>query len=239
MIEKSEKFQFIQEVMHSLENDFYSIEGAYQLLKKESGACRIAIETNNFPQYMRVLNDNTKIFKNRMANFHELIRCENGAFQTYTEAIDLRLLITKVIDHWEDLWAEKGINIRVKFAKDFPNEIESDQRRVFAIVENLLLNAISYSKSNGTVSIKIRKVGAVPGWTKKAWEIIVEDNGQGMTQEQIDAVLSYTVSERYCLEKYAGVGLLVTYLIVESIFKGNMFIDSREAGGTKIACSIP
>ena len=108
-------------------------------------------------------------------------------------------------------------------------KIKADPARIIQVITNLLDNAIKHTKS-GYISIKVFKVDG-------GQAISVSDNGEGMSEDEINKVFKGYTSENK--EPWRqGIGLYVSYQIVEA-HGGKIKITSTLNKGTTVTFCLP
>jgi two-component system sensor histidine kinase/response regulator len=126
----------------------------------------------------------------------------------------------------------KNISIEIKLKKN--HEAFCDEVSIHTVFRNLINNAIKFTPENGMVTIT-GKSGL------RYMEIIVEDNGVGMSNEVINKIL--IENEHYTSfgthnEKGTGLGLMIVKNFVQRN-KGILKIDSKEGVGSKFTIGLP
>lgn len=92
-----------------------------------------------------------------LATFNALLRISNiekGNQHYPFDAVDLQVVLEDVIELYEPLAEEKDIKIVASFTQSAP--ITAYRHLIFQMFANLLDNAIKYSPSGSTVSVKLR-----------------------------------------------------------------------------------
>jgi len=123
---------------------------------------------------------------------------------------------------------ETNINLNTSYVLDFDFNI------VNTVVRNLLSNAIKFSGENGKIKLYINQyIDYI--------EITVEDNGVGMTKEQVEILLDVNKSKtgiQNSNKKGTGFGI---NLCIELINKhnGEFIVESTPNVGTKITIVLP
>ena len=110
-----------------------------------------------------------------------------------------------------------------------------DRQRMTQVINNLLTNSMDFCpKMDGKINITLQTIG-------EDAEIIVEDNGLGMSEEQLSNVFTkfYQVDSSLT-RKYGGTGLGLSICkgIVEG-HEGTMKIESVIGKGTKVHIILP
>jgi signal transduction histidine kinase len=125
---------------------------------------------------------------------------------------------------------EKNIDIKTKVCEE---EIYLHIEEVWLnrLIYNLVDNAYKYTDEYGEIVIKLRK-------DKRKILLSIEDNGIGMTKEEIDKILEpfYRVDKSRSISGL-GLGLSIVKSIVEKL-DGNIKIVSKLGEGTKFTIEI-
>lgn len=122
-----------------------------------------------------------------------------------------------------------NITIKRKFNRDIPN-IMTSSNQLRQVIINLLNNAHDAIKTNGEISI-------TTDYDNESVIIIIEDNGCGMTNEQMSKIFLpfYTTKP---VGKGTGLGLSVSYSIIKNL-GGIIEVNSKLGVGTKFTIKIP
>jgi signal transduction histidine kinase len=108
-----------------------------------------------------------------------------------------------------------------------------DRGKIIQVMENLLSNAFKYSPQGGAV-----RVSATP--TRGAYLLSVEDEGIGMTREQVRRAFDkfYRGDASNSAVEGTGLGLSITKNIVEA-HGGRIWLESRKGKGTTAFITLP
>ncbi len=151
-------------------------------------------------------------------------------------ALNLQLLdVTDLIDEVKQLLRLQADNkqVYVKSKTDKEILIFADKDMIDLVLRNLLSNAIKYTPSEGEVVI-----GACV--KEELVEVYVEDNGVGISDENMRRILSedYFSTNGTASESGTGLGLM---LCKEFLMKngGNMHVESQAGKGSKFSFILP
>ncbi|MEO2067969.1 MAG: HAMP domain-containing sensor histidine kinase [Desulfurobacteriaceae bacterium] len=104
--------------------------------------------------------------------------------------------------------------------------LETDRKAFYVTIENLLRNAVQWAKSEVRVSCKN---------LEKALEIVVEDDGVGINEEDEEKIFEPFFSKR---KGGSGLGLsIVKRFVMES--KGKILVSKSTLGGAKFIVIFP
>ncbi|MEL1254239.1 ATP-binding protein [Flavobacterium sp. DGU38] len=145
-----------------------------------------------------------------------------NSLQVHSVPIDFNILVKGVLQSVKLSCDRKNITIVTDL--DRIKNIENDFEILTIIVRNLISNAVKFTPKNGVISI-----------TSAQNEVIISDNGVGMSAEKLEMVrnrnsLSSRGTEN---EKGSGLGLQLVFNLAEKI-NCRLEIQSTEAEGTSV-----
>lgn len=148
--------------------------------------------------------------------------------------LDLSLIVKEVVADLVSLEKE-GRQIDIQIAADLPN-IRGDRTMIYQLFQNLLSNALKYtrSKENAVINIGFEKIN-----DSDYAEFFIKDNGIGFDlkyKDKVFEVFSRLVDE----EEFegTGVGLSIVKKIVQQ-HKGQIKVKSEPNKGTTFYFSLP
>ncbi len=142
--------------------------------------------------------------------------------------IDLNQYITKVIWNFETFASEKQIKVEFENKEGLHINANEIIEEVFA---NLLSNAIKYSPEKTKVVIGVEKSG-------KDCRIYFKDQGEGIADEDKDAIFTRFERKQKGNVKGIGLGLAITKKIVE-LHKGRIWVEDNPQGGSIFIVELP
>jgi PAS domain S-box-containing protein len=146
------------------------------------------------------------------------------------ELFDLHGAIDDMLRLMKQKFKEKGVQLEKKYASNLPRICGiSDQ--VKQVILNLLKNAEdAISGPGGKVSVTTR--------LRSLWvEMEVEDNGAGISPQNIDAIFEPFFTTKSAV-KGTGLGLSVSYGIVKA-HGGTIKVNSAEGKGARFLVTLP
>lgn len=159
-------------------------------------------------------------------------KAQMEGFKIEKEPLNLYKVIASTISIFTSSAKEKGISFQLDTANDFT--IIADRNLLEVVIRNLVSNAIKFSNEGSVISLKTQE-----GETANL--ISIEDQGIGMSQEQINEVLKGDILQSKSgtkSEKGTGIGLLISKEFVE-MMDGKLTIQSEINRGTKIIIELP
>jgi PAS domain S-box-containing protein len=160
-------------------------------------------------------------------------RLEMGTFSIETREVDLIKIARDIVEEVAPLRLIQNITIEEKFS---PKTLafKGDPQLLAMIFQNLLTNAIKYSKRDGKIILEVIE--------KKPNVIIkVSDHGIGITEKQKANIFTRFFRADNAKEKDAegtGLGLYIIKTIIENS-GGTITFDSIEKKGTTFTVTLP
>jgi signal transduction histidine kinase len=215
------------ELVHDLRNPLTSIMGYLGLLSEwvKNPAGAPGQNQENPSDYIGIIEENAMLCKNLSEMWLNVSR---GSL--HRTPVKLGSLLQFVLKDGRVVAGEHGVEVSADIGTPEP-VIEADQVQLTRALQNLVTNAIHavYSKK-GWVRIACRESG-------QGVEIVVEDNGHGMTEDQIRKVCEpfYTTKNKH---GGTGLGMFIARQVAEA-HGGTLRIESQPGQGTRIILALP
>lgn len=154
--------------------------------------------------------------------------------------VDLAEVVRLVVADRFDRAQAAGIEVVV----DAPDRLELPGARgdLVLIVQNLVSNAITYNRHDGSVTVTLRPPGdATTDAREPAVELVVEDTGIGIAEEELNRVFErfYRVdASRSRNSAGTGLGLSIVRHAVEHL-RGTIELGSEVGVGTRCVVRLP
>ena len=162
---------------------------------------------------------------------YQLQRASTRGRTTMGKHVPLALHVQRIVDSLNKVYQHKKLQCRleIKSALQFPGE-EGD---LLELAGNLIENAFKWAQQQVYVSASLVDTGE-----NKALSIQVEDDGEGIPEQQYEEVLKRGTRADQRIAGH-GIGLSVVKEIVD-VYGGSMTISrSQQLGGAKIELVIP
>jgi light-regulated signal transduction histidine kinase (bacteriophytochrome) len=145
-------------------------------------------------------------------------------------AINLNQVTHDVLQDLEIAIEEKGASVHVE---SLP-VIEADQNMMHQLLENVISNAVKYSKDGVKPEVKI--------WSRQngeLLEIFVRDNGIGFDEKYLPQMFEL-FKRLHSSEQYEGTGLgLAICQKIVALHNGTITAQSREGEGSTFVITLP
>ena len=161
-----------------------------------------------------------------------LARFENQKQSLKLENVSLNALFLDVISRNSTIISEKKINCAANFSKDF--FVQTDSYLFTIVANNILTNAVKYSKANSIISFDIKEVSNTVICT-------ISDNGIGIAEEDLQKIFDQfyrSKSTQHPEIKGTGLGLSIVKRLC-ALLQIDLKIESKESEGTKVILTFP
>jgi len=236
--QKSKGFQssdFINSIIHEIKNPLNAIICFSEFLKQEVKNPKSAEECADYAtEINQAANDLSEIVEDLL----DVGSIASGNFSVDLDnEICVKELIRRVIKLNYDLSLRRKIRLKMQIADDV-SMIKLDMKRMKQILANLVSNAIKYSDENTEITLSVKNI-LKDG--QKLLQIIVIDQGFGMTEDQVK-----TAFEKYqtvenpnsgIVDSF-GLGLPITKQLVE-LQNGKISVKSEVGKGSEFILEFP
>jgi len=154
-------------------------------------------------------------------------------YEIHLGKADIIAIVKDVISANSSYARAKSVTLDLKTEGDIP-EMMIDRDKMRSVFENLVDNAIKYSRNPGKVSVELRRKDGV-------LECKVEDNGIGLPADEAGQLFSKFFRAKNAREAEPdgnGLGLFIIKGIIE-LHGGKIWFESKENQGTVFYFTIP
>ena len=156
--------------------------------------------------YLYRINDASKQLLEIINNLFEISRLEADMLETVCEKVRLDRLI---IDACADITAQvcaKDQEFHIAVCNGVPCEFKSDRKRLFQIIQQLLLNAVKFTPRGGSIGLRVSSDAAEGQRTGLVFA--VSDNGIGINDEEKTRLFdAFEQADGSKKRAFGGVGL--------------------------------
>lgn len=186
-----------------------------------------------FSQHKQELNNKLQSVNLLLDNLLQWAKSQmKGENTPDIERINIKRATLKSIAILKDIAAHK--NIAIINIVDDNLWAYGDKNEVDIVIRNLLSNAIKFTPQNGEVNISARH-------NKDVIELMIADNGMGMTDEQLNQLFSgkaNTSTVGTSGERGTGLGLKLCYDIIRKN-NGDIKVSSLKGAGSVFTIVLP
>ncbi len=181
----------------------------------------------------------SKHLLNLVNNVLDMSKIESGKMGLNDDKFNIIDLINDIASLSKPLIREKGHILSVNISDVVHREVIGDREKLTQVFMNLISNAIKYTLDEGNIDLYITEKN-----TNKdrigCYEIIVQDNGIGMTKEYLkDLFVPFERANDSRINhiKGTGLGMPIVKNIVE-MMNGDIQVESELNVGTKFIITI-
>ncbi|AST07772.1 two-component sensor histidine kinase [Anoxybacillus flavithermus] len=224
--EDERKKEFLANVSHELRTPLSYVKGYSEALL--DGVIK---EEAQQKKYVRLIHREASRMQRLVRDLLDLAQLE-GTYPLVRTPFSIAQLVEETIEKYEPMLQEK--NIRLLLDLDHDLIVDGDPDRIEQVLQNVLDNALRYTPSFGTISL--RAVNKQP-----MCELIIADSGCGMSKEDIERLGErFFRADRSRSREHGGTGLGIA--IVKQIIKlhgGSIRFESEQGKGTTVYMELP
>jgi signal transduction histidine kinase len=156
-----------------------------------------------------------------------------GAYKPQLSEVNMEELVSLVLKDFSLEVKQKKISLSTKINKSL-KKVFVDEKLIKVILQNLVSNAVQYSKTNGKILVNADV-------SKAELSLSVKDNGIGIPRDQQDEVFEKLFRAKNAKEvndSHTGLGLFITKSMVDNL-GGRITFESKENIGTSFYVKIP
>jgi len=222
--------RFAADVSHEIKNPLTSLRSAVET------ALRL-----NDPQrqkkLMGIVLEDVQRLDRLITDISNASRLDSELSREEMQTIDVGRMISALVG------IEKSVSGSVQFEVEVDPSmrlfVRGSESRLVQVFRNLLGNAISFSPSNGKITVSARKNG-------DRVEVMIQDQGPGIPISKLSAIFDRFYTERPEGEKFgahSGLGLSISKQIIEAhrgeILAENVGQNDEESDGARFTVVLP
>jgi two-component system, OmpR family, sensor histidine kinase ChvG len=207
---------FAADVSHELKNPLTSLRSAVETLplaKSEASRARL----------LEVIQHDVKRLDRLISDIADASRLDAEMQRQDSEPVDLRKLLSTVVNVANDVPREDGTLVTMKFEGNGGFSVLGHDSRLGQVINNLIDNARSFSPQGGTVRVTCKR-------HRGDIDVVVDDDGPGIYPEAMDRIFErfYTYRPHQDFGQNSGLGLSICKQIVEA-HDGRLWAENRIA----------
>jgi len=222
-----ERREFVANVSHELRTPLTTMRSYLEALT--DGAW---MDRDIAPQFLKVTQNETERMIRLVNDLLVLSKMDSKDYQLRKEWINFPKFLDHIIDRFE-MAKEKNVH----FSRDYLNEpilVEIDQDKITQVLDNIISNALKYSPSGGTITVKLVVF-------HDSLEVKISDQGVGIPKQNLHRIFDrfYRVDKARARHiGGTGLGLAIAKEMVEA-HNGHIWATSIEGKGTTIHFTLP
>ncbi|MGD8328561.1 MAG: HAMP domain-containing sensor histidine kinase [Acidobacteriota bacterium] len=227
-----QQMEFVAGVSHELRTPLAVIRAAAENLADD-----VVHDADRTRQYGELINREGRRLSNMVERVLLFAKMRSGNVHFQRRPVDLLAAIEDAIAA-NKAWAEEG---DIKVARELPESLPSiygDPPALASVLQNLLSNALKYSRRGGQVTIQARAVKSGDG---DAVQIAIHDQGAGIPGHEIPHVFEPFYRGKRARDTQvqgSGLGLSLVKQVVEG-HGGSVEVVSTPGAGSTFLVQLP
>ena len=195
---------FSTDLVHEIRNPLASLKSASEILNDTK-------DINQRLRLVNILNHDVQRIERLITDYSQILKDEVALSKEKFKKLDIIPIIHSVVDDYNNIYqVKKGIKISCIDDGNKTYLINGIENRIEQIIANLLDNAISFSKENQKIDVKISKS------LNKQVVINVIDEGQGFKEKDTTKIFNRFYSNRPDkFGQHSGLGLNIVKNLTE------------------------
>ncbi|SLM29634.1 putative Histidine kinase [Desulfamplus magnetovallimortis] len=236
------KSMFLSNMSHELRTPLNSVMALSSVLKMNRDKHFNSEEV----EYLEVIERNGRRLLDLINDILDLSKIEAGHMDVNLSFFSFKTAIENIVENLQPLVREKGLSLHAQFSTDLP-EIQSDEKRVYQILLNLMGNAIKFTEK-GNVVVEAYCCGQRPvpaHMTTDIYEsmicVKVMDTGIGIPEKELPFIFEEfrqvdgSTSRRH---EGTGLGLAIAHKATLNL-GGTLSVESKPGVGTTFTLKLP
>jgi len=222
---------FSTDLVHEIRNPLTSLKGASEVLENTT-------DNEKRKKLIKIISHDVERIERLITDYSQMLKDEATLSREKMKKIDLLNIINSVVEDFNNdlLNLNKNIKINIDNSKLNGSKLNvlGVESKLEQIVANLLDNAVSFSPSNTNVTVTCNT-------KKKDAQLVIEDEGPGFNEKNIEKVFNRFYSNRpEKFGQHSGLGLNIVKNIIE--LHGGTVKASNQSGrkkGARIEVLLP
>mgnify|MGYP001036807703 CR=1 FL=1 len=220
--------QMMQQISHELQTPLQVMLSTHDILKSQSSGPL----NDEQIQMLNTIRGGIKKLSSFSKQYLDLAKIDSGMMKYFMEWTDLLHLIEPIVEDAKLIAARK--NITLELVALTPPKVMVDAKKISIVVNNLLGNAIKYTRNHGKVRVKV-------GPCTMGAFIEVQDSGIGITMEELPKIFTKFFRASNTGRKNIG-GIGVGLALVKAFTEGHggkVYAESTVDGGSTFTVELP
>ena len=221
-----EKMNFQFMVIHDMKSPLIAMLGLAKRLQEHHGE----MDNSKLERYLSSIRSAGEQLEDQVVEFLEYCRQATGRLQLHIAPVNITDILNQLLERHSPRAAEKNITLTIKHGTEA--SIQADPQHLQRLFENLLDNAIKFSRNGDRVVIKSKE-------RKREVIVQVRDTGPGITEDDLPFIFD-AFHRAKSTEESAGHGLgLSAVKTIAREHNGRVSVESIQGEGTVFTVRLP
>lgn len=223
--------QYLAVISHEMRSPLTSIISSSELLRGEADGL-----SQNGLHYLDIIDRNADRLLKLVSDLLTQLRIESGAMVLDVSDVDIQVLVAEAVAAALPVAAKQDVTLHLDLGAPSGPPVRGDQQRLAQVVDNLIGNAIKFSRPGGLVRVTARVVRR-----PAAWRIDVSDTGIGIPPDETGRLFGRFergTNARAAGLPGSGLGLPIVKVLTE-MHGGHVEVDSVLDEGSTFSVFLP
>lgn len=226
------KSEFLSNISHELRTPLTPIKGYAELLGRKG------LSYERTQHFSKGILESTGRLERIVELLVDFSAMEAGRLAPKRTPVDIRALIERLGESWQE--RSPGHEFVMEAPESLP-AVLGDERLLKRTIEEMIDNAVKFSPGGGAISVSARRVASNGSEGHGVVEIVVSDQGIGITSEDLPRIFSdFHQIDGSETRTYGGLGLGLAFVrrIVEA-HSGTIEVTSEPEQGSTFTITLP
>ncbi len=225
------KLDFVSMASHELRTPLTSIIGYLKVFIDEN---KTKITADELGLLEKSLASSQRLYT-LVINLLNVNKIERERLVITPEPLDWKTTLTKAVEELQNLAKQKSIALTLTPLPDPLPKVMADPMRIVEVINNLVSNAINYTKAGGKIMVYSQV-------TPNEVVTTIEDTGIGMSPDAVNKLFtkffraSSTLDPNY--KQGTGLGLYISKSVIDHL-RGKIWVESELGKGSRFHFSLP
>jgi two-component system sensor histidine kinase ChvG len=195
---------FSTDLVHEIRNPLASLKSASEILQD-------ANDINQRVKLINILSHDVQRIERLITDYSQILKDEVALSKEKIKKLDIEPIIKSVVDDFNNIYKlKRGIEISYENDKKNRYFVNGIENRIEQIIANLLDNAVSFSKDNKEIVVKVSKS------SENEVVVVILDEGEGFKEKDMNKIFNRFYSNRPDkFGQHSGLGLNIVKNLVD------------------------
>lgn len=140
--------QFTSMIVHELRTPLSGINKISELLRSEA-----KMPKKEQAEYIRMISSDSASMLNLVSDILDVAKLEAGKFDVKKSPTDLKAIVANRVEFFSPSAKDAKLSLKSAFDKEIPATVPLDELAIKQVLNNLMSNAIKFTKAGGTVQV--------------------------------------------------------------------------------------
>lgn len=222
------KDQMMRIMAHDLKNSLGNVVSIFELMLQDPEF----FDPKEEEQLQRDIFEASHNSMTLLENLLQWAHVQQGTMKLEKEEVRVSAVFTNIYELYKTQATQKGIDLLIELPQEEELVVPGDFNLLCTVFRNFTNNALKFTEKGGRILLTAEK-------NHREIDLLVKDNGTGMSEDRIRKIKRQEFQSREGTEKEkgTGLGLLISKELMDEI-DGEWIIESEEGKGTVMGLRI-